>query len=139
MANEFLRNRQDAVVNPAAKALPAAPGSIQSDPIDLGPGSNRGLKRLELEIQAPALNTTELPDTETTTYDMEHSDTSGSGYVDLALGVAVQTGASGAGAVAQKTRFGLPGDVKRFVNVKATSSATAGDQSGKTVALVAMF
>ena len=139
MANEFLRNRQDADVNPAAKALPASAGSIETDPIDLGPGANRGLKRLELEVQAPALNTTELPNAATTTYDMEHSDTSGSGYVDLALGIGVQTGAGGIGALAANFRYGLPGDVKRFVRVQATSASTPGDQSAKTVKLVAMF
>ena len=139
MADEFLRNREDATVNPAAKALPAAAGSIETDPIDLGPGTNLGLKRLELEVQAPALNTTELPDAATTTYDMEHSDTSGSGYVDLALGILVQTGAGGIGALAQNVRYALPGDVKRFVRVQATSASTPGDQSGKNVQLVAKF
>jgi len=119
------------------KALPGGASSATTDGIDLGHGAQAthpaGLA--ELELEAPALATGELGDTETMTYIIEHDDNADfSAAATLNVGTLVQTGAGGAGAAAASERFRLPTDVKRYVRAKATNSA-AGDASGKSMTL----
>ncbi len=86
--------------------------------------------RFELQITAPALSTTELPDTKTCTYSIEHADTSNfASPVVLADKVILQTGAGGVGAAAVTAQFRLPTTVKRYVRVKASLGANTTDSS----------
>lgn len=126
-----------------SKALPSSGGSsINTDGIDVEATSRADFQApLELLIEAPALDSTELPDGETTTYKVEHDDNSDfSAATDLyGSDVLVQTGAGGSGADAAEKRVRLPSDVKRHVRVTATTSSTTGDQSGSTVTASLVF
>jgi hypothetical protein len=137
MANEFARRRQDADVNAAAKALPAAASTaVNTASINLKSGAF--LSDVEFEIQAPDLNTTELPDTRTLTYSVYES-SDDSTFTLLYDSVLVQTGAGGAGASAENQRFRVPAEVLQYIRVTATTGASTGDCSGSTVSLVALF
>ena len=114
------------------KALPNGAATVYSAGIDLGHGAKGDfLANVEVKISAPALTTTELPDTKTMTYSIQHDTDSAFGTVaDLYPGVIVQTGAGGAGAAAATFTAKLPVDVARHIRVKAVNSG-AGDTSGK--------
>jgi hypothetical protein len=130
---------KDANLN-VTKALPNGAATIYSDGIDLGHGS-RGdfLAEVELKVSAPALTTTQLPDTKTMTYTVQHDDAVGFGTVaDLYSAVIVQTGAGGAGAAAATFTLRLPVDVKRYVRIKAVNSG-AGDASGASLTCEVLF
>ncbi len=119
-----------------ADALPNGATTVNGTAFDLGAISDRGafLADCELEISAPALTTSELPDSQTMTYDVQASTTSdfSSGNKDLGKGVLVQTGAGGAGAAAAVERFRLPSNCPRYVRINATNSG-AGNASGKSM------
>ena len=121
------------------KALPATGGGTSnSDALDLGEGA--GVSQVELEIVAPALTTTELPDDETVTYVVQTDTASAfSSPTDMYDQVVVQTGSGGAGAVTQTVKVGLPSDCERYVRVSATTSSGAGDCSGSSVTLRAVM
>lgn len=112
------------------KALPNGAANTATDGFDLGHGPKGDfLADCELLIEAPALGVTPLPNAKTMIYSVEHADASNfSDVVQLADRIIVQTGADGAGDVAKSARFRLPSNVKRFVRVKATGSAS-GDAS----------
>jgi len=117
------------------KALSNGVGSVYTDSIDLGHGSNGDfLAQVELLISAPALTTGQLGDAATMKYDILHSDSPdlSSGASVLETAAITQTGAGGAGAVAATKQVRLPVDVKRYVGVKATNSAS-GNASAKSV------
>jgi len=120
------------------KALPNGAASITSDGIDLG-HSTRGdhLAACTLVLNAPACTTTQLGDTQTLTYSIEHDDASDFGTVaTLFSSVIVQTGAGGAGDVAAEKEFSLPPDVKRYVRAKCTKTgATNASTASLTLAL----
>lgn len=138
MANEFARNRQDADVNPASKTLPAAASTAaNSASIDLGTTSPK-LGGMELEIGAPILTTTELPDTKTTTYSIEDS-ADDSSFATIQDAVLVQTGAGGTGAAAATARVGLGSATRQYIRLVGTTGAGTGDQSAKSMTLKAMF
>lgn len=123
------------------KALSNGAGSVTTDAIDLELSANGDLHaRCELVIDAPALTTTLLPDTETMKYDVIHSDNSDlSSPTTIAASVVVQTGAGGAGAAAiAGTRFSLPSTVKRYVGVKVTKTGT-GNASTVSVTVALAF
>lgn len=122
------------------KALPNGAATIATGGIDLGHSANGDhLARCELEIQAPALATADLPDTETMIYDVYHDDASDfSSEALLYDNVITQTGAGGAGAAAITDSVPLPADVKRYIRVKATNSG-AGDASDKSVTVGLKF
>lgn len=111
-----------------SKALSNGAGSVVSDGIDLGHGTHPQvvLPEFEIEIDAPALTTTLLPNTETMTYDIEHDDDPAFGTVATALkSVVVQTGAGGVGAAAiAGTKARLPSTVKRYIRMKVTKTGT---------------
>jgi hypothetical protein len=87
----------------------------------------------ELLIQAPALTTGQLADAATMKYSVQHAASADFSDATLLAGdVLVQTGAGGAGAAAAEVRVGLPGDVKRYVRVRAINSA-AGNASTKSL------
>lgn len=80
-------------------------------------------------ITAPALNTTQLPDTKTMVYDLVSSDSSNLGTPTVVqAGVITQTGAGGAGAAADEKTIRIPPDCKRYLGIKTTNSG-AGDAS----------
>jgi hypothetical protein len=130
MNTPHVRNIADACLTEEI-ALPAAPGVVQSAGVDMGSGPH--VAGAELRVQAPELDATELPDTETVTYDLEES-TDNIVFTALAT-VGTQTGAAGAGAAAADFRFAPVSTGPQFYRVVATSSAGAGDQSAKTAAV----
>ena len=124
------------------KALPAAVGSVSTAGLYVSPGvaaatgpDGEFLADVELEISAPILTTTELPDTETMIYKVEHDDDPVFGTVADLYGadVLTQTGAGAAGAAAATKRVKLPADVKRYVRVTATGSTSIGSCVAKSV------
>lgn len=115
------------------KALPNGAATVAGDGFNLGLSSKGELVvPCELRIEAPALATADLPNTETMTYSVYHAESSD--YSDEVLlygSVLVQTGAGGAGAAAKNENVRLPVDVSSYVRVKATNSG-AGDASDKS-------
>lgn len=136
MTTRAQRMLKDAAVHDEAWALGTSDGTTQSAAIDLGPLSARGVREadIELEIVAPALNTTQLPDADTCTYSIESDDNSGfSSAAIVADKVLVQTGAGGAGAATATLRLRIPPQVERYIRVKAILAGTTGDCSGANV------
>ncbi len=117
-------------------ALPAAAGSVYTAGLaELPALSSRGVTDTpsEFVVEAPALDTTELPDTKTCVYDLQCDDQSDfSTAVTFAAAVITQTGAGGAGAAAATARVGLPTNHKQYWRLKCTTSSGAGDCSGST-------
>jgi len=122
-----VRNLADADLTESV-ALPAAPGTVVTDSVDLGDAPH--VSGAELRFNAPALDATQLPDTETVTYSVEESD-DGLSFTPLCT-VGVQTGAAGAGAAAASFRFAPASTGSRYHRLSALSSGGAGDQSGAT-------
>src|SRR6185312_3015431 len=104
--------------------------------IDLGLGTyDDFVAEAEFLLTVPALTTTQQPDAKTLTYDVRMSDNADlSSPTTLYPGVLVQTGAGGAGAATATFTFRVPVDVKRYVFIKATGSAS-GDSSGANATL----
>lgn len=110
-----------------SKALSNGAGSVETDGIDLGHGTNSAvvLSDFELEIVAPLLSTTLLPNGETMKYHIEHDDDPAFGTVATVIAEAlVQTGAGGAGAAAATARARLPSTCKRYIRMKVTKTGT---------------
>ncbi len=132
---------KDAVLE-ETKALPAtASASIYTAGIDLEKvASGLHLADCELEVSAPALTTTMLPDTKTMTYKVQMDNDSAFGSpTDLFPSAIVQTGAGGAGAAAVVKRYRLPTDVERYIRVAATSGADVTDSSAVSVGARLLF
>jgi len=131
---------QDAIFEESI-ALPAAAGSVESTALDFNAKTALAYsaENYHIEIVAPVLTTTELPDAETTTYMLEESDDNSTFSELYGAGKLVQTGAASAGAAAATVKVALPPDHKQYVRVKATGSTTIGDQSGKSVTIRALF
>lgn len=121
-------------------ALSNGAGATQSAGINLGHTTKEDhLAECELLITAPALNTTQLPDTETMTWSVEVDDNASfSSATVLNSAALVQTGAGGAGAAAATARVRLPSNVEQYVRVKATKTGT-GDCSGLSGTAQLMF
>jgi len=114
------------------KALPASAGSVYTTAFDLGAGTQDFLADCEVQIVAPALGATPLPNSETMKYTVQHS-SDNSSFTDLLPDVLTQTGAAGAGAATATQHVRLPVDVSRYVRIKATGSSSIGDCSGSSV------
>jgi len=126
------------------KALGTADGTVATDGMDLGALSARGARLeqgdCELKIEAPALNTTQLPNADTNTYSIETDEDVAFGSPKvLADKVIVQTGAGGAGAAAVTARFRLPSDCERYVRVKSVLAGGTGDCSGASMTASLLF
>lgn len=94
---------------------------------------------VDLLLTAPAMNTTQMPDAKTMTYDIISSDNADlSSPTVIAPGVIVQTGAGGAGCAAATARWRPSADSKAYIGLKATGSA-AGDATGASATLEALF
>lgn len=132
-------NVKDAALK-VTKALPNGAASTTTDAIDLGHGSlGDFLANTEFKISAPALVVGDLANGATMKYDLIQSDnadlSSSSNIVD---DIIIQTGADGAGAAAATYQGRLPVDVKRYIGVKATNSAS-GDASDKSMTFELLF
>ena len=124
-------NVQDAKLKDTG-ALPASGGATaELAGIDLGV-QEEFYAPCEFVIEAPSLNSTELPDGETVTYRVQESG-DGESWSTLYDSVLVQTGASGSGADAAQERVRLPSDCGRYVRVQAETSTSTGDCSGSEV------
>lgn len=124
------------------KALGTSDATVTTTGFDLGAIAARGafLADCELEIQAPILTTTELPNSDTNTYSVETDDNSGfSSAKIIADKVILQTGAGGTGAAAVTERFRLPSNCERYVRVKSVLAGTTGDCSGKSMIVSLLF
>lgn len=122
-----------------SESLPNGANTTTTDPIQLHSGAAKSafLAECALLLSAPALGATPLPDGQTVTYSIEHSDTIDSGYTAVSPSV-VQTGAGGAGAAAATLRICPPDDVKKFVRGKAVKTG-AGNASASTFTLELLF
>lgn len=131
--------REDAQLT-NTRALPSGASTVNSAGIDLDVTVNSNFAaNCEMEVVAPAVNATELPDTQTLTYVLQHdTDPAFGSATSLTASLIVQTGAGGAGAVSQTVRFQLPSNVKRYVRLRVTKSGT-GDASGKTATMKLLF
>jgi hypothetical protein len=138
MTNEFVKNRQDASVNPAAKTLPNGAATVYTASIDLGTTNPKLANSPELDISAPALTNAQLGSGATMTYFLQDSADDSSFTTILGLSALTQTGA-GAGAVAiANKRVAIPSGCRRYVRVAVTNSA-AGNASAASVTVKAMF
>ena len=127
-----------------AKALGTSDGTVVTEGMDLGALSARGARLehgdCELQIEAPALDATQLPNADTNTYSIETDDDVAFGSAKIiADKVIVQTGAGGVGAAAVTERFRLPSNCERYVRVKSILSGTTGDCSGASMTVSLVF
>lgn len=108
------------------KALANGAAAVTSDAIDLANGSRGDFLALaELLISAPAMGATPMPDAKTMIYDIIHSDNADlSSPATLVAAAITQTGAGGVGCAAATYRWRPPTNVKRYIGVKATGSAS---------------
>lgn len=127
------------------KALKNGSGAVTSGAIDTG--LNAGVAQgqanqpgnMEFALNAPALTTTQLPDTHTVTYAIIQSDNSDLSSPSTVIANAIiQTGAGGAGAAAAAYKFRLPPEAKRYIGFTATNSG-ADDASGASATLQPTF
>ncbi len=108
------------------QALPNGAASTTSTAIDLESTGGEFLADVEFEVAVPALTTGQIGDTQTITYIVETSESSGFGSVTtLIASLAVSTGAGGAGCAAVLARFRLPSTVQRYVRIKATKTGAS--------------
>lgn len=131
-------NVKDALLK-KTKALPAAVGSVTSDPIPLDQNSTGDfVAPVQFKLTAPALDDDQLPDAKTAVYDilMDTSASMGSPTV-LFNDVITQTGAASAGADGAEYLFRLPTNVEPFIAAKCTTDGTA-DASGASLVLEAL-
>jgi len=118
-------------------ALHNGAGATSSAAVDLMNSAKGDFAALvQFRITAPALTTTQLPDTKTVTYAvMQSANADLSSATALYPAVLVQTGAAGAGATTASYEFRVPTNVQRYVFITATVGAAGGDCS----AAIALF
>lgn len=123
-----------------SRALPNGAANVTTNALDLQQTS-RGdfVANAELVISAPAMNTTQMPDAKTMKYDIIHSDNADlSSPTTLIAAAITQTGAGGVGCAAATYRWKPPTNVKRYIGVKATGSAS-GDSTTATMGVKLAF
>jgi len=122
------------------KALPAAASTaVYSDSMDLMNGPNGTLGQVDLVLTAPALTATELPNTRTLTFALQDS-ADDSSFADVAgyEQICYQVGA-GSAVAAESPRITLPSTVRRYIRVRATTGASTGNCSGKSLVAALKF
>jgi hypothetical protein len=147
MANPSLPNLQDASLNQSLALPSAASTTVTSTGIDTGATTADAYQigGIDYLLTAPALNTTQLPDTKTVTYSILVSAAANMGTpTTLSASVIVQTGAGGVGAASATYRFRLPSQLPggtgiRYVGFKAVTGAATGDCSAASATLQPMF
>ncbi|MGE0534940.1 MAG: hypothetical protein AB7O68_08185 [Pirellulales bacterium] len=129
------RGISDALLSPSVALAASSAAPSYSDAIATGQ-SARGsfVAPIEFELALPALNVTQLPNGETSTITVE-TDADESFGSPTMLCSFEQVGAGGAGAAAASHGFGLPNNVERFIRLRCTVSAGAGDCSAATASL----
>lgn len=139
MPNEFARNIKDSNFT-GTFALPAsASTSTQlATPFDLGSDVYK-TESVEAELSVPALNSTMVPDTRTTTYIIETSTASNFASIDQTLYSEAFTGAGGAGVGAKVKRVRLPSNCARYIRAKVTHGATTADSSSVSATFALLF
>lgn len=93
----------------------------------------------ELLINAPALTATQLPNTDTITYNVMSSQNANlSSPTTVVAGILVQTGASSAGAAAAQARYRPPTNAQQYFFLQAVGSASgvAASNASATMGLV---
>ena len=121
-------------------ALPNGAATTVSTSLDLQ-NSSKGdfVAPCEVQISAPLLGATPLPDAKTMKYDLITSDSSDlSGPTVLVAAAITQTGASSSGAAADSVKLRLPSNVKRYLGFRATGSAS-GNASSASATLKLLF
>lgn len=126
------------------RALPASASStVNSSSIDLGDAVSgipyATTETINLQVLAPALTTTILPDTRTMSYVIADSADNSSFTAIGTLATQTQTGASSAGASAATYTFKLPPNTRRYVRLQITSGASTTDASATTATLQLVF
>lgn len=127
----------------STRALPNGAATVNSATgIDLGHLNTKGgrlLAEIEFLLTYPTVTTSQLADTTTITYSIITSASSDmSSPTVLMPGIAVQTGASSAGATGGTYRFRLPTDCQRYVGLRAVKTGAA-DASAATATLEMLF
>jgi hypothetical protein len=132
-------NLQDGLMQ-VARALPASATAVHSTVLDLG-NTSRGdfLARCEFLVTAPALTTTQLPNSGTMTYVIEQSADGVNTFTTVNGPAIVQTGAGGTGAAAATARYRLPEAVQRYIRLTATGATSVGDCSAASAYLITLF
>lgn len=116
------------------RALPTADGTVTSSDIDLGAVvGGAGLENVNLTIEIPALNATQLPTADTLTVTVQGG-AAAAPTTSLNM-VRVFTSSSGLAATTWSLR--LPPDCPRYINVKFVAAGGTGDISAST-AIVAL-
>ena len=120
-------------------ALPAAANTtVNGGTIDLGllHGISERPRDCEVLLSAPALNTAQLPNSDTLTYSIL-SGALANTLTALASSVIVQTG--NAGAAASSFRFRLRADCPRFIAARAVSGINTADMSAASMTFQLLF
>lgn len=126
---------QNAMVS---KAHPAAGATANSDAIDLGSKTPGPLTdKIQARIYSGAAPT--LADTRSLTVSLQDSADGVTFAAVPSVATMVQTGAGGAGAAAVERTIYLPPNIRRYVRVSSTASASTGDQTGVTFGLDLLF
>lgn len=135
----FKRGDYDAELN-KTHALPNGAATTQSaSGINLGVGERSGfLSPLELLINAPALTTTELGDTQTITYSLEFATASDFSAVLESVQLFTQTGAGAAGAAAVERRYRPHSGQAMYCRLKTVKTGVS-NASTKSATLKAMY
>ena len=128
-------------------ALPASAGATYTSSVDTGDSAySDTVQVMEWEIDAPALNSTQLPNAATASYAVVMSASSNlSSPVLIYDNVIVQTGASSSGAAAATARFRLPfqpggqNAALQYLGVRVTTGNTPGNCSAASVTLLPRF
>jgi hypothetical protein len=126
------------------RALPdSASATVNSSSIDLGDAVSgipyATTETINLQVLAPALTTTILPDTRTMSYVIADSADNSSFTAIGTLATQTQTGASSAGASAATYTFKLPPNTRRYVRLQITSGASTTNASATTATLQLVF
>lgn len=140
---------QDALLNQTGALPAAASSSTNTGSIDLELATLHGeteWTRVEFEIDAPALNVTQLPNGDVVTYDVIVSASSNLGTpTAVYAAILTQTGAGGAGAAAATRKFKLPGNLNdylsgaRYLGIRANTGSGTGNCSAASVGLAVNF
>ena len=139
MANEFARNLGDAGFS-TTFALPSSASSStnQATPFDLGADTFKP-EEVEVELSVPALTTTMVPDTRTTTYIIETCAATNFSTIDATLYTKTFTASGGTGVSAQVIRVRLPSNCARYIRGKVTHGASTTDSSAVSATIALKF
>lgn len=121
------------------RALPNGAATVNSTGFNLRSSvTGDFLANCEFLIQAPALTTGQLADTQTMKYSIQHSNASDFSGAVTEADLITQTGAGGAGSVAAEKRWRPPTNVGSYVRLRVIKSG-AGDASAATATFKLLF